>query len=1443
MDKPTIICVDDEILVLSSLRDLLYQALGDDYCIEVAESGEEALELLTELLQDKVEIPLIISDQLMPGLKGDALLVETHRQSPKTLNVMLTGQVSPEAMGRAVNQASLYQYVAKPWNGSELIELVRTALQDYFQTQNQQEINVSLQALNVQLEKEVDVRTSMLRYNLALNRLMAQASTQLLKAAVQNLDQEIQAVLEQFGTFIRVDRSYLFQALPCGRQVSCTHEWCAPGITAHQDDLQRVELTMFPWVFGQIFAGETVYIPVVADCLEEAEAAREVLIQQGIQSLLCVPIMVQGECFGFVGFDAVRQQRQWSEQEIQGLQIMGELFAGAIQRQRTELALQESEERFRSAFDHAAIGMAILSLENRFVKVNAVFCEMLGYSERELRSLTFPQITHPDDLNGNLEQRERLMRGEVQSYQLEKRYLTKRGEAVWILINVALVRDRSDRPLYFVTQIQDIRDRKWMEQAIQDREQRLRRITDTIPSVVYAYHLLPNGEHFFSFASPETEHLHEVSAQAMCDDPNTIFDLIVPDDRDHLNASIAHSAATLEPWQCEYRIRTASGRLKWIQGTAKPARQPDHSIIWYGVLTEVTTLKETEAALQESESRHRMMLDAIPDLMIFMDGDGVYLGKFRSRHSRDLIPRAQDHQSMGKNILDLLPPEIAHRQLEAVKAAIATQTVQVFEQELWFEGQHIYEEVRIIPYHINTALLIIRNINDRKEAELALQRSEAKMRALINALPDLLIRMHRDGTHLEIHSPTTFNTVVPLAEAIGRNIRDLLPPEMAEQRLALCERALATGEIQRYEFPIQVQGQEAWEEARIVPLNADEVLIVVRDLTQRYQVEAALRHSEATTRALLQAIPDILIQLDRDGNRLNFFARDNFPVYNPNNITIGGNIRDTLPPEIVQKRLACIAAALDTGTVQIDEYTLIIDGDLRYQEARFVPILENQVLVIVRDVSDRKRFELELQQAKDAAEAASIAKSRFLANMSHELRTPLNAILGFAQVMERDLTLSPHHQDNLQIILRSGDHLLSLINNILDLSKIEAGHLTANPVPFDLIDLVKAVYDLLHHAAIAKGLQLDLNLDPHIPRYVYSDSVKLRQILINLISNAIKFTAHGSVRLQVIPCTTAVRPDDLSFLIEDTGVGIHPHEQSKIFEAFEQTTAGQNVPNGTGLGLTISMRFVELLGGRLMLCSEPGQGSTFCVTLPMPATDAILPTEQAEMRRVQGIATDGSPPRLLVVDADDLCRRFLVELLSSIGFQLQAATTAPDALAQWQTHRPDLIMIDLDVPDALTTMQQIRDQEAANPTGQPMPMIALTAHAFEHDRETAIAAGCDAFLPKPCTEADLLTTLAAHLNILYTYESPAPKPSPDPLPTLHPSDFEGLPLAWVQNLNEMAMLCYDVQVHQLIAELSPDHEPLRQMLSHHANNFDMEPIINVTQLYLEQWGESLDKVE
>ncbi|NQE32800.1 response regulator [Microcoleus asticus] len=606
-------------------------------------------------------------------------------------------------------------------------------------------------------------------------------------------------------------------------------------------------------------------------------------------------------------------------------------------------------------------------------------------------------------------------------------------------------------------------------------------------------------------------------------------------------------------------------------------------------------------------------------------------------------------------------------------------------------------------------------------------------------------------------------------------------------------------------------------------------------------VNEALSASESRLSQFLEALPVGVSVYNPDGS-IAYFNQTAQELLGANTIAEStaeqlaatyqlyvANTDELYPPDNLP-----ILRALKGEFVKVDDVEIRQDGKIIAIEINTTPIFDASgnvayAIAAFQDISDRKQAEKiladyqrtleaqiderteQLQQAKQAAEAANTAKSTFLANMSHELRTPLNSILGFAQIMEPSPNLTLENRENMRIIRRSGEHLLTLINEVLDLSKIEAGRMTIDPKIFDLYRLLEDLQDMFQLRAQNQELQLLFQRDPDVPQYVRTDDIKLRQVLINLLSNAIQFTQSGKIILKVtklensefinlletpIACfdtTISIRDfsrtrsncetvdlkeeaEDLTgpgfflqFKIEDTGVGIAPEELDNIFKAFVQTASGQKNHKGTGLGLNISRQFVRLMGGEIVVESQLELGTTFKFEIPVDAVyDADIPALQIN-REVTGLEPNQPCYRILIVDDREDNRQLLVKMLSPLGFGLQQATNGREAIEMWGNWHPHLILMDVRMPvmDGYEATKKIkasiqqREQELqkngemniSDPESPIPKIIALTASTIEGRRSFALLVGCDDFISKPFCKKDIFDTLNKHLGVKYVYSN------------------------------------------------------------------------------------------
>ncbi|GAK54892.1 multi-sensor hybrid histidine kinase [Candidatus Vecturithrix granuli] len=518
---------------------------------------------------------------------------------------------------------------------------------------------------------------------------------------------------------------------------------------------------------------------------------------------------------------------------------------------------------------------------------------------------------------------------------------------------------------------------------------------------------------------------------------------------------------------------------------------------------------------------------------------------------------------------------------------------------------------------------------------------------------------------------------------------------------------------------------------------------------------------------------------------------------------------------------------------------------------------------------------VELRDAKETAEAANRAKSEFLANISHELRTPLNAILGFTQLLYRDVSLTEAQREKLGVITRSGEHLLTLINGVLDMSKIEAGRLSLQVESFDLWQTLMNIEEMIRVRAESKGLEFLVTREPDVPRYIKTDEGKLRQVLINLLSNAVKFTEEGKVELRIRNEELGMKnaknqsiPHSqfaiLHFSVADTGIGIPPEEYNAIFQAFGRTRYSQTHKEGTGLGLTISRKFVQFMGGDIRVESEYEKGSMFSFQIQVELTDVVVEERKYETQRVIGLAPDQPDYRILVADDAEDSRAFLTQLLRGVGFDVQEARNGEEAVTRWEHWQPHLIWMDMRMPimDGYQTTKRIRELERGKDLGQkargerqkedsfrpepftlcPTPIIALTASSFEEERSVILSAGCDDFLRKPFRENDLFALMQKYLGLRYVYEEDeGQKARGEGQKTGGMLTIEMLariPSALLLRLEEATDRSSMKQIAVLIEDIRNFDACVADALTNLAQNFQYDNILTVIRAWKRNYDES-----
>jgi two-component system sensor histidine kinase/response regulator len=1075
-------------------------------------------------------------------------------------------------------------------------------------------------------------------------------------------------------------------------------------------------------------------------------------------------------------------------------------------RKRIEDALRQSEERFQLALSGSALGLWDWNISTRKIYFSPPWKTMLGYEVEEIENSyhSLERLIHPEDLPRLLAAINAHFEGRSPLYEEEFRMLSKQGEWKWILSRGKLMeRDESGNPVRMTGTHKDISDRKAIEIALQQSQARLQNLAANVPGMLYEFLRYSDGSFGFAYVSSGCRDIIELEPEQIVENSAPVFEQVHPDDEQSLYDSLEASSQTLEAWAWEGRIITPSGKLKWIQGAARPEHCDNGEILWHGLTIDVSDRVLVQESLRESEERFRSMADSTAVLLWMSGTEGHYT--FFNKTWLEFTGRTLEEE-LSIGWMDKVYPDDRQRCMETYLPAFETrENFEIEYRLLRFDGEYRWivdlGKPRFTPNgsfagYIGSCI----DITERKQTELEIKTAKIALERQIQRV--LLQERITQEIRSSLKSEQIFQTA---ANQIGQTFsvnRCVIHTYITQPvpRIPVVAEYLEPGYSSMIEVEIPVIG------------NAHAQLMLSQD--------KAVKSDDVYNDPLLAEIPDLLRQL---GLKSLVVIRTSYQG-KPNGVI---------------------------GLLQCARFRHWTEEETNLLEAVAVQmgIAIAQANLLEQEKQQRRELALQnhaLEKAKLEAEAANHAKSQFLSKMSHELRTPLNAILGFTQVMASDKSLTREHKEYLGIINRSGEHLLELINDILSMSKIEAGQVTLNPSRFDLYRLLDSLEEMLQFKATSKRLDLIFEQTPDVPRYIQADDSKLRQVLINLLGNAIKFTQTGRVTLRVRvgepensptffpgrrsnlhPVTPSPR---LWFEVEDTGPGIAPEELGTLFDPFVQTETGRQSMEGTGLGLPISQQFIRMMGGELAVSSTLGQGTIFMFDIQIGLATSADEKPITGKRRVIALEPNQPSYRILVVEDAAVNRKLLVKILEPLGFEVRTATNGQEGVALWESWSPHLIWMDVIMPimDGYEATRQIKQ----TPKGQNTIIIALTASAFEEQQEAILSTGCDDFLPKPFQREVLLEKIAHHLGVCYVYEqqgTPALPQSSPPVQPLTQEDLAVMPASWVIQLHQAALWADDELMKQLIEQIPREYASLRRELRALIDNFLLEQIINLTQ--------------
>ncbi|WP_207435794.1 PAS domain S-box protein [Sabulibacter ruber] len=1041
------------------------------------------------------------------------------------------------------------------------------------------------------------------------------------------------------------------------------------------------------------------------------------------------------------------------------------------ERKQSETALLASEEKYKLLFYQAPLPKWIYDLQTlRILDVNQSAIDHYGYTREEFLQLTAHDLRPAEDVEAMLHSILDNRTGKEIIRLGLWNHLKKDGTIIKVEISGHHL--QFDGRACLLVEANDVTKKVKAENALKESIERWEILSKVTYDAIWDWDLKADA---FLWAD-NFEDLFGYPVQNIKGNYEDWTSFLHPQDKQRVTQSMDLFLQSQETtWQEEYRFLKANGEFAYCTNRGILIRDenglPQRMI---GALRDVTESKLAEENLLAEKVFSETLLEASPDGIVGFNERGEIL--LFNKKSESLFSYHQE-EILGSPLVTLLPERTHAMHLyrqEDFFTNPSEKKIQASNREMVArrkDGAEFPVDVRMNLLHSNKGKIVIasvRDITERKRAELQLKESEKNLKAILSSSQEAIYLLDLNCRLVLVneHGRDLIKRGYGVDCRPGDEFASLFAPDFGAMLTEIYQKVLA-GEKWESERLVPIQGEEQYYHSNYFPVRDTEGKILgiccsSKNITERKKIEDAMKVANAEKeeyqyrfKAILDYSPQAILIKDMEGKYI-FSNKAFLTLFDlDKNHEVSNQLKEVFDDQIAREEFRAVAKGADFNTLKAKEWeqqVYLPNGQTLAMEIIKFPLYDRQkrlfgICTICKDITEQMKHQQQLIEARENAENAERLQEQFLANMSHELRTPMNGIIGMVNLLLTSSSLQPDQKSRLQVIKRSSDTLLSLINDILDLSKIKAGMLTIEKVNFDFNESIAGTALMFKERAKEKGVKLTVSADPFIPRLLSGDPHRLNQILNNLLSNAIKFTDKGFVRLEASLLTETEDQAVVEFVVRDSGIGIDSNRLSLIFDNFAQASADiSSKYGGTGLGLAITKRLIEMQGGEITVESTKGVGTTFTFHLPFTIirdTNAVVaPYHQNELEPVKKYY-DGK--RALIVEDNDINQAVLASSLKQHHMEYAIANHGQEAIEILETGEQfDIIFMDLRMPlmDGFQTTAYIRQKLRLQ-----VPIVVLTASVLRNERDRCLEIGASDYMAKPFAIADLARALEQFVPI------------------------------------------------------------------------------------------------